>query len=113
MKRKHGLSPMERIARQRVVVGECWEVSLSPNKVYPQLKVGGVNIAVHRVVFEVHNGPLTEGAYVLYHCDNPRCHRPEHLYAGTLSDNMRDMWARGRHKKTDSPDRQGRCARPC
>lgn len=97
MKRKHGLSPMERIARRRVVVGECWETSLSPSKVYPQLKVGGRNLAIHRIVFEAHNGPLPEGVYVLHHCDNPRCHRPEHLYAGTLSENMRDMWGRGRH----------------
>lgn len=98
MKRKHGLLPMERIARRRVVVGECWETSLSPNKVYPQLKVSGKNLAVHRIVFEAHNGPLAEGTHVLHHCDNPRCHRPEHLYAGTLSQNMTDMWARGRHK---------------
>lgn len=99
MKRKYGLSPMERISRRRVVVGECWETSLSPSKVYPQLKVSGENLAIHRIVFETHNGPLAEGMYVLHHCDNPRCHRPEHLYAGTLSENMRDMWARGRHKK--------------
>ena len=107
MKRKHGLSPMERIARRRVVVGECWETSLSQNKVYPQLKVGGKNLAIHRIVFEAHNGPLPEGMYVLHHCDNPRCHRPEHLYAGTLSENMRDMWSRGRHKPpTPRIDRQ-------
>ena len=99
MKRKHGLTPMERIARRRVVVGECWESSLSLSKVYPQLKVGGKNLAVHRIVFEAHNGPLAEGMYVLHRCDNPRCHHPEHLYAGTLSENMHDMWVRGRHKK--------------
>lgn len=99
MKRKHGLTPMERVERYRVIKGECWETSLSPSNVYPQLKVSGENLAIHRIVFETHNGPLAEGMYVLHHCDNPRCHRPEHLYAGTPSENMRDMWARGRHKK--------------
>ena len=98
MKRKHGLTPMERVERYRVVRGECWETALSPNKTYPQLKIAGAQAAVHRVVFEHVHGPIPQGMYVLHTCDNPRCHRPDHLYAGTLSQNMSDMWGRGRHK---------------
>ena len=99
MKRKHGLTPMQRIERRRTYNGACWEVSISPNKVYPQLKIAGRDEAVHRVVFEHLVGPIPTGLYVLHRCDNPRCHNPEHLYLGTQSQNMRDMWARGRHKK--------------
>lgn len=99
MKRKHGLTPMQRIERRRTYNGACWEVSISPNKVYPQLKIAGRDEAVHRVVFEHLVGPIPTGLYVLHRCDNPRCHNPEHLYLGTQSQNMEDMWARGRHKK--------------
>ena len=99
MKRKRGLTPIERIERHRIVNGTCWETSLSPTKIYPQLKIAGVNVAVHRVVYEHYKGAISVGMYVLHHCDNPRCHNPDHLYAGTLSENMADMWARGRHKK--------------
>lgn len=98
MKRKHGLTPMERVERYRVIKGECWETTLSPNKTYPQLKIAGTQAAVHRVAFEHSYGPVPQGMHVLHTCDNPRCHRPDHLYAGTPSQNMTDMWARGRHK---------------
>lgn len=36
---------------------------------------------------------------VLHSCDNPKCARPRHLTPGTLSDNLRDAWARGRRRR--------------
>jgi hypothetical protein len=33
---------------------------------------------------------------LLHSCDNPKCVRPTHVAEGTLSQNMRDAWARGR-----------------
>ena len=99
MKRKYGLTPIERIERRRIYVGGCWEVTLSPNKTYPQIKIGGHNEAIHRVVFRSVVGDIPDGMFVLHRCDNPRCHNPEHLYLGTQAQNMTDMWARGRHKK--------------
>lgn len=97
MKRKHGLTPLQRIERCRTYNGNCWEVSFSPNKQYPLIKVDGRHLSVHRVVFETLVGPIENGLYVLHRCDNPRCHNPAHLYLGTLSQNMQDMWKRGRH----------------
>ena len=99
MKRKHGLTPLQRIERYHVSRGECWEVTLSPNKVYPLIKINGRHEAVHRVAYESLVGPIPAGMYVLHHCDNPMCHRPEHLYVGTQQDNMRDMHSRGRWVK--------------
>lgn len=98
MKRKVGLSTAERLERHRVVKGECWETTLTPKKKYPQMKINGKNVMVHRAAYEALVGPIPDGKSVLHSCDNPRCHRPDHLYAGTLSQNMKDMWARGRHK---------------
>lgn len=50
-----------------------------------------------RVAWELENGPIPAGMSVLHHCDNRRCVRPDHLFIGTQSDNMRDAFQKGRH----------------
>ncbi len=95
-KRKHGLSVLERIERYRVIQAECWETSLDAKHTYPQLKVNGKRLMIHRLAYEAYIGPITSGLFVLHRCDNPRCHRPEHLFLGTAVDNMHDMVVKGR-----------------
>lgn len=50
----------------------------------------------HRVSFMAFNGELKEGLWVLHKCDVADCVNPEHLYAGTREENVRDMMKRGR-----------------
>jgi len=49
-----------------------------------------------RVSWELHNGPIPKGMNVLHRCDNPACVRPDHLFLGTIGDNNRDRYAKGR-----------------
>ena len=51
---------------------------------------------VHRVAFETFIRPLAPGEVVCHHCDTPLCIKPDHLFAGTQADNMRDMHHKGR-----------------
>lgn len=97
-KRQVGLSVAERLDKHRVVNGECWETRLDLNHKYPQIKIDGRKIMVHRLSFIEFRGPIPKGIHVLHECDNPRCHRPSHLFLGTAQDNMKDMVAKGRHR---------------
>jgi hypothetical protein len=50
----------------------------------------------HRVVWTMANGRIPKGMFVCHSCDNKACINLEHLWLGTPSDNVRDMWAKGR-----------------
>lgn len=53
---------------------------------------------LHRVSYEIYKGKIPSNQYICHHCDNRKCCNPDHLFAGTLSDNMKDMMKKGRGK---------------
>ena len=57
------------------------------------------NYGAHRVAYELANGGIPDGLFVLHRCDNPVCCNPRHLFVGTQSDNASDMW----NKKRGNP----------
>lgn len=79
-----------------------WAGSLVPSG-YGQMKVDGKPVRAHRLSWEMHFGPIPTGMEVCHHCDNRSCVRPDHLYLGTHSMNMRDMNRKGRGLGTIKP----------
>jgi hypothetical protein len=81
----------------------CWEWrGFCVPDGYGRLKNDGKQLKAHRVSWELHNGPIPDGMWVLHHCDNRKCVRPDHLFLGTHQDNMDDMTTKGRRPTCDS-----------
>lgn len=57
----------------------------------------------HRFSWILANGPIPDGLQVCHHCDTPACVRPDHLFLGTVSDNLKDCVAKGRHRYYVAP----------
>lgn len=49
----------------------------------------------HRIAWTYTHGRIAAGLWLLHRCDNPPCVRPEHLYLGTVRENVVDRDTRG------------------
>jgi hypothetical protein len=87
----------------RPELGACWVwLSTKNNHGYGQISLGGRRdgkIDVHRLSYRWHCGPITDGLWVLHHCDTPSCVRPDHLFLGDRPTNIADQVAKGRQTR--------------
>jgi len=84
---------------ERIPGVDCWIWNGSTNKngygmVYFNQQQRST---AHRVSYSLYVGPVPRGQYVLHKCDVHSCVNPDHLFAGTPLDNMRDMINKGRN----------------
>lgn len=80
------------------MTADCWEWQGSRNaRGYGQIRKDGRYIYAHRAAYELTHGSIPEGLCICHHCDNPPCCNPDHLFAGTMADNMHDRDAKGRN----------------
>jgi len=66
---------------------------------YARTKYEGAPQMVHRVAWQITNGPIPIGLFVLHKCDNRKCFEISHLFLGTLKDNSIDCAAKRRHPR--------------
>lgn len=99
MPKKDERSLQERLM-ERVVVNEltgCWEWQGAKNNIgYGFIRDGNKMRTTHRVSYEEHIANIPQGLCVCHSCDNKKCVNPNHLWLGTVKDNMRDMIKKGR-----------------
>ena len=82
----------------KVVKGpDCWQWVGCRTGKYGQISYLGEMIGAHRMSYIIHKGDVPEGMVVMHSCDTPLCVNPDHLSAGTYSDNQMDAVSKGRH----------------
>lgn len=80
---------------------DCWlwfgyRTSLGYGRVLSHRK----SYLTHRLAMHLFRDfDLSSKLCVLHRCDNPPCCNPDHLFVGTVLDNTRDMWRKGRGPK--------------
>lgn len=82
---------------------QCWTwKGAKGRKGYGQVNCDCKCLKAHRVSWELANGEIPDGLWVLHSCDNPACVNPNHLFLGTQHDNTQDMMNKKRqfHKLT-------------
>lgn len=85
--------------------GGCWIWTASVNGGgYGHFRLGKGFARAHRYSYELHNGPIPESLCVLHRCDVTRCVNPDHLFLGTLAENVADKMKKGRHVVPCGPD---------
>ncbi|MFL5481114.1 MAG: HNH endonuclease signature motif containing protein [Gemmatimonadaceae bacterium] len=78
----------------------CWiwrqKARTRPSGGYARIRINNRKVLAHRFSWELARGPVPPGLFVLHRCDVRDCVNPDHLFLGTLQDNMDDMVAKGR-----------------
>lgn len=88
----------ERYLLRRVAVNDsgCWIWQQSTREGYGRLVRHGKSWNAHVFSFTALIRPVADGEQINHHCHVRACCNPEHLYAGSQSENMRDMQRAGR-----------------
>lgn len=79
-------------------LGNCWIwIGGCSEEGYGMFVVKPRTYGAHRWIIEQLTGSPLGTNQCCHHCDNPKCVRPDHLFIGTHSDNMKDRDKKGRN----------------
>ena len=77
-------------------VGDCIECSTHHKcNGYTRISINGNEKPLHRVIYELLKGEVSDQLVIRHKCDNRFCCNPDHLEVGTQGDNVRDAVERG------------------
>lgn len=87
---KFRFSSVEEALKFYDIIGDChiWKGSLGNG--YGIFYINGCTYRAHRASYEHKYGPIPDKLFICHKCNTKQCINPEHLYAGTSSDNAKD-----------------------
>jgi len=74
----------------------CWLWTADTRKGYGRFWFDGHSVPAQRFIFEQLHGKQPSHIHICHKCDVPLCVRPDHLFAGTVTDNVQDAIRKGR-----------------
>ncbi len=91
----------QRLANRYIIdpATNCWNWNSIGSNGYGQLTFENKHHQAHRASYLAFVGVIPKGMFVLHRCDVPSCINPNHLFLGTQSDNIKDMYSKGRFKR--------------
>ena len=100
---------MERFWKYVEKTDTCWLWTAHRDKDgYGNIKEGDGSRRTLRapaVSWSIHFGNIPDNQWILHHCDNPPCVRPDHLYLGDVRQNAADRVARNRSARGETSGR--------
>jgi len=97
----------ERFEESFVVTPGCWLWTGSKNWCgYGMFYMGGKTYRAHRLSLGLYSQTINSSDVVCHKCDVPACVNPDHLFVGTQTDNMKDMWIKNRGARGNASGRR-------
>lgn len=95
----------------KITESGCWEWQRSrAGRGYGTISFHHKNYYLHRAIYRILIGKVSNEMDVLHKCDNPPCFNPNHLFLGTAKDNVEDMIKKGRMNYISMPGiKNGMC----
>lgn len=76
---------------------ECWNWCGAIHRDgYGICQINYKQLRVHRIAYMLSHNENIDDKVICHHCDNPLCCNPEHLFSGTVNDNVQDKIRKGR-----------------
>ncbi len=87
-------------------IGKCWIwtactfAKKDGSNAYGSFTLNGRTYYAHRLSFFMENGHFPKKGQACHRCDVEKCVNPDHIFDGTLQDNLRDRDLKGRTNRT-------------